>query len=159
MVIYINIKDDSYQYPMQNLFSFKEYNKINDLISGIMYHILTVEITKTSNLLLKSILESKGYKILNTINNREAYKLLKNKNIDLIIADLMDTYKNKEKLKKLLDRDEVNGIPVFVLTPDPFTHIKPETKKVNAYIPKPIDINLMIKKIETVIQQNNVYAK
>lgn len=118
----------------------------------MMYHILTIEITKTSNLLLKSILESKGFKIINTINNRDAYKLLRNTKIDLIIADLINTRKNNEKLKKLLDRDEVKGIPVFILTPDPFMEIKPETEKVKAYIPKPIDINLMLEKIESVIQ-------
>ena len=79
--------------------------------------ILVVDDEKIIRIVFKQGLKSKGYKVLTAENGKIALKLVKNKNVDLILLDIMmpemDGFTTLETLKK---DESTSHIPVIMLT-------------------------------------------
>lgn len=106
--------------------------------------ILVVEDYDDSRLLLKQVLETKGYHVLEAINGQEAVSLAKQEHPDLILMDLdlpiLDGIAATRHIRQQADMAEV-AIVALTAYPLSYTHVKAFAKGCNEYMAKPIDFN------------------
>jgi len=110
-------------------------------------HILMVEDDKMNQFVGKQIIQKKGKADLDIASNgEEALQLLKTKNYDLVLTDLllpgMDGYELTRQIRENPDGDIMHpNIPIIVLTADAFmeTRTKAFEAGVNDFITKPVD--------------------
>ncbi len=114
-------------------------------------NILIIDDSFTNNVLLEAIFKEKGYDIFLAFNAHEAHKIIKKKEIDLILLDLlMPKISGFDFLKEIRSEDTTKKIPVIVVSA---VTDKSDIKKTvelgaNDYIQKPIDIRNIVKKVE-----------
>ena len=116
--------------------------------------ILIVDDSSVNNLLMRSILEDKGYSILAVSNGKDALKILRQKLPDLIILDIMMPELNGfgvlESVKKY---ESTANIPVIMLTAR--NNQKDQEKAITMgaadYVIKPIDIEDVIARVDRLV--------
>lgn len=122
-----------------------------------MINILLVEDDEKLNKLFSTILTKQGFNIYKAFNGLEAYDVLENNHIDLIISDIMmpnmDGYEFTESIRKI---DE--EIPILMITAkDDFS-----SKQrgfligIDDYMVKPIDVNEMILRINALLRRSKI---
>ncbi len=117
-------------------------------------NILIIDDSYTNNVLLEAILKEKGYDIVLAYNGEEAQKVLKKKDVGLILLDLlMPKVSGFDFLKAIKKEEDIKDIPVIVVSA--VTDKKDIEKTIslgaNEYIKKPIDIHNIVKIVEKYI--------
>jgi two-component system, cell cycle response regulator DivK len=104
--------------------------------------IMVVEDYDDTRILLRKVLETKGYRVLEAINGQEAVDVSKREQPDLILMDLdlpiLDGIAATQQIRQQADMNEV---PIVAVTAYPmsYTRVKAFAKGCNEYLPKPID--------------------
>jgi two-component system, cell cycle response regulator DivK len=116
--------------------------------------ILYVEDNPDNRLLVKRILLSEDYSLLEAIDARDALNLLQTTRPDLILMDInmpdMDGYTLTAKIKSLPGFERV---PILALTANVMRGDKEKTLEAgcDGYIQKPLDIDQLTREIEKFI--------
>jgi CheY-like chemotaxis protein len=116
--------------------------------------ILLVDDSAVNNVLMQSILEDKGYTILAVSNGRDALKVLRQKQPDLIILDIMmpemSGFGVLESVKKY---ESTANIPVIMLTARNNQKDQERALSMGAsdYVIKPIDIDDVIARVNRLV--------
>jgi len=116
--------------------------------------ILNVEDNPDNRLLVKRILLSEDYSLLEAIDARDALNLLQTTRPDLILMDInmpdMDGYTLTAKIKSLPGFER---IPILALTANVMRGDKEKTLEAgcDGYIQKPLDIDQLTREIEKFI--------
>jgi response regulator RpfG family c-di-GMP phosphodiesterase len=114
--------------------------------------ILIVDDSNTNIVLLGAILKNRGYDILTAMNVKEAYSILETEQPQLILLDLLMPHTNGFQFLEDIKKKEVTrNIPVIVVSAVSDEKNKKRTENLGAtdYIEKPVDINELVKKVET----------
>jgi two-component system cell cycle response regulator DivK len=113
--------------------------------------ILYVEDNLENRVLVRRILTSEDYAMLEAVNAAEALTLLENTRPDLILMDInmpeMDGYTLTAKIKAMPGFERV---PILALTANVMRGDKEKTLEAgcDGYIQKPLDIDQLIREIE-----------
>ena len=113
--------------------------------------ILYVEDNSDNRTLVRRILLSEDYKLIEATNGAEALQVLENTKPDLILMDInmpdMDGYTLTAKIKA---RPGFERVPILALTANVMRGDKEKTLEAgcDGYIQKPLDIDQLIKEIE-----------
>lgn len=116
--------------------------------------ILIVEDDQQINNLLCEYLSTQGYEVLSARHGLEATSVLeKNKNIDLVLLDLMLPFRSGDMVLQQLR--ETSEIPVIVLSAKDTVHTKIDLIRMGAddYITKPFDLDEVLVRIEAVLRR------
>lgn len=113
--------------------------------------ILVVEDNLMNKILIRDILDFYGYSVCEAVNGREALEKAKSEKPDIIIMDLhLPEMDGVTAMKILKSKDEMKDIPIIALTA---AAMKWDEKKIiregfDGYVPKPIDIKVLMKAVE-----------
>ena len=118
-------------------------------------HILVVEDSLTQAVKLEYILFEKGFKVSLVSNGENALQLLEEKEVDLVISDVvmpgMDGYELCEKIRM---NSRYKDVPVILLTSlsEPGDIIKGLKSGATNFVTKPYDETFLISRIESVLK-------
>ncbi len=104
--------------------------------------IMVVEDYDDTRLLLRQILESKGYRVVEAINGQEAVDLTQREHPDLILMDLdLPILDGIAATQHIRQQSEMNQVAIVAITAYPmsYTRVKAFAKGCNEYLAKPID--------------------
>jgi two-component system, cell cycle response regulator DivK len=113
--------------------------------------ILYVEDNPDNRLLVRRILMSENYAVLEAVNAADALNILKNARPDLILMDInmpdMDGYTLTARIKAMPGFERV---PILALTANVMRGDKEKTLEAgcDGYIQKPLDIDQLIREVE-----------
>ena len=113
--------------------------------------ILYVEDNLENRVLVRRILMSEDYAVLEAVNAADALKILKNARPDLILMDInmpdMDGYTLTARIKAMPGFER---IPILALTANVMRGDKEKTLEAgcDGYIQKPLDIDQLIREVE-----------
>jgi two-component system cell cycle response regulator DivK len=113
--------------------------------------ILYVEDNLENRILVRRILMSENYTVLEAVNAAEALNILKNAQPDLILMDInmpdMDGYTLTAKIKAMPGFERT---PILALTANVMRGDKEKTLEAgcDGYIQKPLDIDQLIREVE-----------
>lgn len=104
--------------------------------------IMIVEDYDDTRLMLKRVLEARGFHVLEAVNGQEAVEIAERERPDLILMDLdlpiLDGISATQRIRK---QPQMNEVPIVAVTAYPmsYTHVKAFAKGCNEYLEKPID--------------------
>ncbi len=116
-----------------------------------MKNILIVEDDIDIHNVIKKALEKKEYNVLNSYSGKEALLLIRNRNVDLILLDLMlPDIGGEEIIKKVKD------IPIIVISAkmSEEDRVKNLLNGANDYIIKPFSLNELLARIKVQLRLN-----
>lgn len=118
--------------------------------------ILYVEDTFENRMLIRRILQSEGFKVLEAESAREAIQVLETEIPDLILMDInmpdMDGYTLTAKIRTI---PQLKHIPIVALTANVMRGDREKTLKAgcDGYIQKPIDVDTISDQIISYIER------
>jgi len=121
--------------------------------------ILIAEDCPTQALMLQHLLEKKHYRVTVASNGIEAFSLLEDRPPELVISDiLMPEMGGYELCKKIKDHDDLNTVPVILLTAlsEPEDVIKGLECGADHFITKPYDENALLSSIKYVLVNKKI---
>lgn len=104
--------------------------------------IMVVEDYDDTRIMLKQVLEAKGFHVLEAVNGQEAVEIAEREHPDLILMDLdlpiLDGISATQRIRK---QAQMNEVPIVAVTAYPmsYTHVKAFAKGCHEYLEKPID--------------------
>lgn len=113
--------------------------------------ILYIEDNPDNRMLVRRILVSEGYSVLEAVNAFDALNILKNNRPDLILMDInmpdMDGYTLTARIKSMPGFER---IPILAVTANVMRGDKEKTLEAgcDGYIQKPLDIDQLIREVE-----------
>ncbi len=119
--------------------------------------VLIAEDNENSRVLLESLLDASGYQVTSAENGRVAIDFARKEKPDLVISDIMMPEMDGYALCKAMKADPILKTVPFVFYTATFT--SPEDKKlaenigVSKFIIKPAEVDLFLKEIEEVLNQ------
>jgi DNA-binding response OmpR family regulator len=119
------------------------------------YTILVVDDSTTNVVLLEAILDEKGYRIETALNAREAYNLIDKNAPNLILLDLlMPKISGFDFLKEIRKNEKTKNTPVIVVSALTDEENIDKIMEMGAidFIKKPIDLQYLVEKVESVLQ-------
>jgi DNA-binding response OmpR family regulator len=117
--------------------------------------ILVVDDSNTNIVLLDAVLTSKGYKTLTALSVEEALTILNKETPGLILLDLlMPKVNGYEFLASIKKNETTRNIPVIIISAVTNTRDIKKSRMLGAddYIEKPVNINTLLTKIQTMLQ-------
>jgi diguanylate cyclase (GGDEF)-like protein len=127
------------------------------------YRILVVDDDRGMLMLLRQKLRKAGFEVVISHNSMDALRILSEEdNIDLIICDIMmpemDGY---EFRRRLLDNPHSRDIPFIFLTAraDPADQVKGFRMRVDDYITKPFQPDVLLARARSVIERHEAYRE
>ena len=122
-----------------------------------MINILLVEDDEKLNKLFYTVLSKQGFNINIASNGIEAFDILENNHIDLIISDIMMPEMNGYEFTKNV-RKTNQEIPILVITAkDDFSSKqKSFLIGIDDYMVKPIDVNEMILRVHALLRRSKI---
>lgn len=117
--------------------------------------IIVVEDFNTSRQIIKKMLESMGFEVLEAADGREATRFFNGNRIDLVVSDYnMPNMDGGALVEYIRSKDEYKYIPIFMLSTE--TNIDKQKRakeaKITAWIKKPFEVTEFKKLIEKVLQ-------
>ncbi|WP_457623082.1 response regulator [Persephonella sp.] len=114
-----------------------------------MKKILIIDDNNHNRLLVKMVLEKKGYYVIEAQSGRDGLLKAVSEDIDLIILDMMmPEIDGWEVMEKLKDDPKTKDIPIII-----FSALDDlESIPASGYIPKPIDINQLLQTVSEVMK-------
>lgn len=106
--------------------------------------------------LIKYNLESNGYKVYTAYDGKEALKLVEEKNVDLIILDLMmPDIDGLEVCKSLKRKENTDKIPIIMLTAkgEEFDKILGLELGADDYITKPFSVRELMARVKVILRR------
>ncbi len=119
-------------------------------------NILLVDDSSTNNLLLESALREEDMKISTAINGNEALTILKKKNIDLVLLDvMMPGLSGYDVLEEMSKNEKLAAIPVIMVTAKNKYEEEKKAKAlgVSDYFEKPLNLDKLIARVKELIQE------
>ncbi|MGL5346810.1 MAG: response regulator transcription factor [Peptostreptococcaceae bacterium] len=122
-----------------------------------MINVLLVEDDDKLNKLFYTVLSKQGFNIYIATNGVEAFNILENNHIDLIISDIMmpkmDGYEFTENVRKINEE-----IPILMITAkdDFISKQKSFLIGIDDYMVKPIDVNEMILRVNALLRRSKI---
>ncbi|MBA5724144.1 response regulator [Candidatus Liberibacter sp.] len=116
--------------------------------------VMIVEDNELNMKLFRDLIESSGYKTIQTRSGIEALDLARKYRPDLILMDIqLPEVSGLEITKKLKEDDDLNGIPVIAVTAFAMKGDEERIRKggCEAYVSKPISVPSFIETIKTYI--------
>lgn len=122
-----------------------------------MINILIVEDEKTLNELFAAALSRQGYQIHSAFNGLEALQLFEEKQIDLVISDIMMPEMDGFELIRLLRIDHTD-LPILIVSAKGTMMDKQEGFRIGTddYMTKPIDVNEMVWRVEALLRRAKI---
>ena len=117
--------------------------------------VLYVEDNPENRLLIRRILQSEGYEMLEASNAAQALAVIQEKRPDLILMDInlpeMDGYTLTARMKAMPQLDKV---PIIALTANVMRGDRERTLEAgcDGYIQKPVDVDLLPEQINRFLQ-------
>lgn len=106
--------------------------------------ILIADDNAINALLLKEYLNHMGFHNNHTVKNgEEAYYVIRNNDIDLLITDYRMPKMNGAELIKKLREEGKDNFPIFLCTAYDYEYVKEEEKLEDEYLQKPINFNIL----------------
>ena len=105
--------------------------------------IMVVEDYDDTRAMLKSILERKGFRVVEAVNGREAVERAASECPDLILMDLdLPILDGIEATNRIRQMGALCAVPIVAITAYPmsYTRVKAFAQGCNEYIPKPIEL-------------------
>lgn len=124
-------------------------------------HILVVEDSLTQAVKLEFFLAEKGFQVSLALSGEEALDILVEKDVDLVISDIimpgMDGYK---LCKKIRSNPQYGSVPVILLTSlsDPGDIVKGLKSGATNFVTKPYDEGFLYARIQSVLNPNSFEA-
>lgn len=122
-----------------------------------MFHILVIDDDKNTRYLMKEILEDAGYEVYSAINGEEAFDVLINNHIDLVIVDIMmpkmDGYEFTQSLREF-DKE----LPILMASAKQSIDDRKKGFKlgIDDYMSKPIDSEELLLHIKALLRRANM---
>lgn len=122
-----------------------------------MINILLVEDDQKLNKLFYTVLSKQGFNVHISNNGIEAFNILENNHIDLIISDIMmpkmDGYEFTENVRKINE-----DIPILMITAKDDFNSKQKSFLIGIddYMVKPIDVNEMILRVHALLRRSKI---
>jgi DNA-binding response OmpR family regulator len=116
--------------------------------------ILVVDDSMTTLVLLEWFLEQNGYKTILASDADEAYNLLKENKPDLILLDIMMPKITGFQFMETLKTSDINfNVPILIISAMTAPEFIQNAKELGAtdYVPKPFNLNELLKKINALI--------
>ena len=116
---------------------------------------LVVDDYSTARRLIKNSLQQMGFTCLEAENGNQALVIIKQKTLNLVIADVNMPVKNGlELLKDIRADDNMKDLPVVLTMLEPFDDLISDGKKfgMNDYLVKPFDVFTLSKTLDKVIK-------
>jgi len=116
---------------------------------------LIVDDYSTARRLIKESLEQLGFSCQEAENGNQALAIIKQTNLDLVIADVHMPDKNGlELLKNIRSNDNMKNLPVILTMLEPFDELISDGKKLRMddYLVKPFDVFMLSKILDNVIK-------
>lgn len=118
-------------------------------------NILVIDDSTTNIVLLQAVLKNKGYVIETALSVKEAYNIMSRKTPDLILLDLLMPHINGfEFLQEIKANEKTSKIPIIIVSAltDQANIKKAMTLGAFEFIKKPVDIQKLIKLVESVFE-------
>ncbi len=106
--------------------------------------IMVVEDHDDTRLLLRHVLETKGYRVLEAINGQEAVDIANREHPDLILMDLdLPILDGISATQRIRHQAQMVSVPIVAVTAYPmsYTRVKAFAKGCDEYMAKPIDLS------------------
>jgi PleD family two-component response regulator len=116
--------------------------------------ILVIDDSKTNVVLLEAILNTRGYSTIKAFNVKEANSIIEKEKPDLILLDLlMPEINGFDFLSMIKSKNDTKNIPVIVVSAVTDEENISRSMALGAidFITKPIDIQLLVEKVEEFI--------
>ena len=105
--------------------------------------VMVVEDYDDTRVMLKSILERKGFRVVEAVNGREAVERAASECPDLILMDLdLPILDGIEATNRIRRMGALCAVPIVAITAYPmsYTRVRAFAQGCNEYLPKPIDL-------------------
>jgi two-component system cell cycle response regulator DivK len=105
--------------------------------------IMVVEDYDDTRLMLRQMLESRGYRVLEAINGQEAVNIADREHPDLILMDLdLPILDGITATQRIRQQSQMDGVTIVAITAYPmsYTRVKAFAKGCDEYMAKPIDL-------------------
>ncbi len=107
--------------------------------------------------LLKTVLTSKGHDFTSALNGKDGVKLIEEQNFDAILLDLaMPGFSGIDVIESLKKNDRIKNQKIILFTASSATNqeidVLLQHDGVETCIRKPVDIDILINKIEEVVK-------
>ena len=125
-----------------------------------MINILVIEDDESLSKLYEIVLHKEGYEALCAANGREAFEILDNKHVDMVITDIMMPEMDGYEFIRIL-REQDKKIPVLIITAkdDYLSKNTGFTLGTDDYMVKPVDLDEMVLRIRALLRRANVMAE
>lgn len=135
-----------------------KYLLVNMFGGALMKKVLIIEDDKNINEMLQELLSNNGYNVSSAYSGTEAL-LIHNKQIDLIVLDLMLPGKNGEEIIKKLKT--INDVPIIITTAINDIDKKLDLFELGAddYITKPFNNAELLARIKVHLRKTNTDSK
>ena len=127
--------------------------EVHDLVDTAKRRILIVEDEKINLMLIKRMLQKKGFEVLTAMDGSEALETMKrNDDISLILMDVMVPVHDGYELTRMIRKGDFDGlkqVPIVAVTAlaDTASRQKCFEAGMNAYLSKPVDNSELMKMI------------
>lgn len=124
-----------------------------------MYHIMVVEDDKELRDLFCCVLSDNGYTPFPACNGCEAFTIIENTHIDLVISDIMMPEMDGYELIQTLRKTD-HTMPVLIITAKDSAEDKRRGFRsgTDDYMVKPIDVNEMIWRVEALLRRGQIFS-
>jgi len=107
--------------------------------------------------LLKTVLTSKGHDFTSALNGKDGVKLIEEQNFDAILLDLaMPEFSGLDVIESLKKNDRIKNLKIILFTASSATDKEIDVllkhDGIKSCIRKPVDINVLINKVEEVVK-------
>lgn len=142
----------SFEIQFENVLSV-QHSQINNIANGKILNVLLVEDDLTNSLTLQKILERRGHKVESVFKGKDAFEILLNQNIDLVLVDLGLPDMSGIELAKFIrmggEFSSDKDIPIIALSAnaDPIEMQECLDIGINEYLTKPINKELLLQKM------------
>ena len=133
-------------------------NTVNQFENSYLPTIMIIDDSPTIRMMIKPLMESQGFNVIEAENGRIAIEKLKNQKVDFIIMDLMMPEMNGfETLKVLKSHPVWENIPVIMLTTK--SELENEMKGfdlgVDEFMPKPFMPDRLLARVKAIFKRYN----
>ena len=120
-------------------------------------NILAIDDNEDILSLLETVLTSKGHDFTQALNGKDGVKLIEEQNFDAILLDLsMPEFSGIDVIESLEKNDRIKNQKIIIFTASSATDKEVDTllkhDGVRLCIRKPVDIDILIKKVEEVVK-------
>ncbi len=114
-------------------------------------NVLAIDDSMTNNVLLEAVLNNHQYSMYTALDAQEAYRILNEVRIDLILLDLiMPGVSGVEFLEEIKKHENTKNIPVIVVSAVTEENIQNKVLKDGAayFMDKPVNLKALINKVD-----------